>query len=208
MWASMSSCSAVIAPYGRLDAHHLAGAALALAVDAVVQPEHPEHVLGQVAGQVALELTLELGDVGCALGVDLSLQHRGLTGAGDRPASPPGRWEMPTDSVRNDCTPFLIRQLRNRRAIPPAAPSWSNRAPGAVRSDRSATEQIGDPEGQVERLAGVEAGVAHRLVAGAQVGVEDVLGPAEALGDVVAGELDVHAAGPGAAAAVGVEEAR
>jgi hypothetical protein len=57
-------------------------------------------------------------------------------------------------------------------------------------------------------LAGVEAGVAHRLVAGAEVGVEDLLGAAEALGDVVAGELDVDAAGPGALGAVGGEEAR
>ena len=60
---------------GRLDAHHLAGAALALAVDAVVQAEDAEDVLGQIAGQVALELALELGDVGRGLGVDLSLQH-------------------------------------------------------------------------------------------------------------------------------------
>ena len=65
-------------------------------------------------------------------------------------------------------------------------------------SRRQPAEQLGDPEGQVERLAAVEAGVAHRLVAGVEVGVEDLLGAAEALGDVVAGELDVHAARPGA----------
>ena len=38
--------------------------------------------------------------------------------------------------------------------------------------------------------------------------LEDVLDPAEALGDVVAGQLDVHAAGPGALRAVDGEEAR
>ena len=48
---------------------------------------------------------------------------------------------------------------------------------------------LGDPEGQVERLAAVEPGVAHRLVAGVEVGVEDLVGPAQALGHVVAGEL-------------------
>ena len=38
---------------GHLDPHHLVVAALALAVDAVVQPEHPEDVLGEVAVEVA-----------------------------------------------------------------------------------------------------------------------------------------------------------
>ena len=62
----------------------------------------------------------------------------------------------------------------------------------------SVAEQLGDAEGEVERLAAVEAGVAHRLVAVVELGVEDLLGAAEALGDVVAGQLDVDAAGPGA----------
>jgi cellulose synthase (UDP-forming) len=72
--------------------------------------------------------------------------------------------------------------------------------------DDSGPQELGDPEGEVERLAGVEPGVAHGLVAGAQVGVEDLLGAAEALGDVVAGELDVHPAGPGADGLVCPEE--
>ncbi len=37
-------------------------------------------------------------------------------------------------------------------------------------------QELGDPERQVERLPGVEARVAHRLVAGAEVGVDQVLG--------------------------------
>ena len=52
MWANMSSCSAVIEPYGHLHPHHLVVAALALAVDPVVQAEDPEGVLLEVAREV------------------------------------------------------------------------------------------------------------------------------------------------------------
>ena len=51
-------------PVRHLDPHHLVGAALALAVDAVGQPEHAEHVLGQLARLVRAQLLTELGDVG------------------------------------------------------------------------------------------------------------------------------------------------
>ena len=61
------------AAVGDLHPHHLVVAALALAVDAVVQAEDPEDVLLEVAGEVAGELRLELGDVGELGGVDLSL---------------------------------------------------------------------------------------------------------------------------------------
>src|SRR5690606_19624556 len=71
----------------------------------------------------------------------------------------------------------------------------------------SAAEELGDPERQIERLATVEARIAHRLVAQAQVVVDQLLGAAEALGDVVAGQLHVHPAGPGPLGLVGVEEA-
>ena len=85
-------------------------------------------------------------------------------------------------------------------------PSRRVNIPGRVEG-HTLRRQLGDAEGQVEALAAVEAGVAHRLVAVVEVGVEDLLGAAEALGDVVAGELDVHAAGPGALGPVGGEEA-
>src|SRR5581483_472044 len=61
----------------------------------------------------------------------------------------------------------------------------------------SAPQQLGHAEGEVERLAGVQAGVAHRLVAGLQLVGEDFVGAAEALGHVVAGQLDVDPARPG-----------
>ena len=54
-------------------------AALALAVDAVVQPEDTEHVVVELAGQVAAELRLELRDVGQLSRIDLTLQHGGLS---------------------------------------------------------------------------------------------------------------------------------
>src|SRR6476659_791846 len=55
-----------------------------------------------------------------------------------------------------------------------------------------AAEELGDVEGEVERLAGVEARVAHRLVALVELVLEHLVGAAEALGDVLARELDVH----------------
>src|ERR1700722_13956214 len=65
----------------------------------------------------------------------------------------------------------------------------------------------GDTEGQVERLAAVEAGSARGLVPLRQVAFCDVLPAADAFGDVVAGELDVDATGVGAERAVHLEEA-
>ena len=67
---------------GDLDPHHLVRAALALAVDAVVQAEHPHHVFRYLPGLVAHQHPLELVDVGL-LGrvdyrgvVDLDRDHR------------------------------------------------------------------------------------------------------------------------------------
>jgi len=58
-----------------LDPHHLVVAALALTVDAVVQPEDAEHVVIEVAREVAGQLGFELGDVGQLSRIDLTLQH-------------------------------------------------------------------------------------------------------------------------------------
>ena len=57
-------------PVRHLDAHHLVVAALALAVDAVAEPEDAEDVLVEVAREVAHEHLLELVDVRELLGVD------------------------------------------------------------------------------------------------------------------------------------------
>ena len=50
-------------------------------------------------------------------------------------------------------------------------------------------------------------GIAHRLVAVVEVGVRQPVGAAEALGDVLAGQLDVDAARPRALGPVGPHEA-
>jgi hypothetical protein len=87
MSAIMSSCSGVIAAVGELHPHHLVVAALALAVDAVVQAEDPEDVLVDLAGQVAGQHPLELVDVGDLLAVVAR------TGGRDRTNSV-SRWSM------------------------------------------------------------------------------------------------------------------
>src|ERR1700748_284753 len=81
------------------------------------------------------------------------------------------------------------------------------RAAGTSRAAGRAV-QVGDAEGQVQGLAAVEPGVARGLVPLAQVGFGDVHAAADALGDVVAGELDVDAARMRAERAVHLEAAR
>src|SRR3712207_3418370 len=75
------------------------------------------------------------------------------------------------------------------------------------RSTTSATQHLRDQEGELQRLPGVQPRIAGGLVAAVEVLVADLHGPAEALGDVLTGELDVDAAGPGAQGPVDVEEA-
>src|SRR4051812_18424337 len=79
-------------------------------------------------------------------------------------------------------------------------PSWSATL-------ASATEHLRDQEGQLQGLPGVQPGITRGLVPAVEVFVADLLGAAQALGDVLAGELHVDAAGPGAQPAVHVEEA-
>src|SRR3954464_6514744 len=67
-------------------------------------------------------------------------------------------------------------------------------------------QHLGDQERQLQGLHPVQARGAHRLVAVPEVDLEQLLAAADALGDVVAGELDVDAAGPGPERAVHVEE--
>ena len=69
------------------------------------------------------------------------------------------------------------------------------------------TEQLGDPEGEVHALAAVEAGVAHGLIAAAEVGSDYFGTTTQTLGHVVTGEFQVYATGMGVGEAVGGEEA-
>src|SRR4051794_19000194 len=98
-----------------------------------------------------------------------------------------------------------------RARASPADCSDDRISPGGVlkrhrRASAVLAQQLGHAEGQIEALAGVQAGIAHGLVALAQVVVEDLLGAAEALGDVLPGQLHVDAAGPGPLGPVGPEE--
>ena len=83
---------------------------------------------------------------------------------------------------------------RRRRAMP------ERRRP-------SASHQLGDPEREIERLPRVQTRIAERLVAVVELLLEHRLGAAEALGHVLARELEVHPSGPRADLAVRGEEA-
>ena len=63
-------------PIGRLYPHHLVAAPLALAIDAVVQPEEPELVLVELAGQVLGQHRVELGQIRLELGRDVARGDR------------------------------------------------------------------------------------------------------------------------------------
>ena len=77
--------------------------------------------------------------------------------------------------------------------------------PAAGRSLRSAGAP--DVKREVEALARVQPWVAERRVRVVELSLGEVVAAAEALGDVVAGDLEVHAAGPGALGVVDGEEA-
>jgi len=68
-------------------------------------------------------------------------------------------------------------------------------------------KQFGDPKGKIERLASIKTGIAHGLVTGVEIGVEDLLGSAKTFSDVVACEFDVDATWPRALGAVSSKEA-
>ena len=70
----------------------------------------------------------------------------------------------------------------------------------------SAFDELGDPEREVEGLAGVEARVAAGLVAVLELVALEIVAAAEAFGDVVAGQLDVHAARPDIFGVARIEE--
>src|SRR5262245_48951720 len=58
-------------------------------------------------------------------------------------------------------------------------------------------QELGDQEGHVDGLFGIEAGIADRVVAVAQILMRDGARAAKAFGDVLPGHLQVNAAGMG-----------
>ena len=71
-----------------------------------------------------------------------------------------------------------------RRPATSTISSSARTVAGSVRRGRCVRIELGDAEREVEALAAVEPRVAHRLVAVVELGVEDLVGAAEALGDV------------------------
>src|SRR6185503_9323451 len=67
-------------------------------------------------------------------------------------------------------------------------------------------EQVRQQERQIDRLLGVEPGIADGVIAVLEVSVGDHARAAGALGDVLAGHLQMHAAAMGAFGAVDREE--
>src|ERR1700761_2329548 len=67
-------------------------------------------------------------------------------------------------------------------------------------------EQFGDQERHVDRLLGVQPGIAHRVIAVAEILMTDGAGAADAFGDVLPGHLQMHAAGMGALGRMDGEE--
>src|ERR1700686_1580595 len=58
--------------------------------------------------------------------------------------------------------------------------------------------EFGDQESPVDRLLGIEAGIADRVIAVVEILIGDGAGAADALGDVLAGHFQMDAAGMGA----------
>src|SRR6266403_1446965 len=56
-------------------------------------------------------------------------------------------------------------------------------------------EQFGDQKSHVDRLLGIEAGIAHRVIAIVEIFIGDGAGAADAFGDVLAGHFQMDAAG-------------
>src|SRR6476620_714365 len=68
-------------------------------------------------------------------------------------------------------------------------------AGGEAVSLAAALQRLGDLEGQLQGLAGIEPRVAMRQVIGRKTLLVEPFGAADALGDVLAGQLEMHAAG-------------
>ena len=101
--------------------------------------------------------------------------------------------------MRHRPSPALRSDAPCSRAVKrPDAPAGDGQALGL--------ELLGEQEGKLQRLAGVEPRIALRLVALVELVDRDVGRAADALGDFLAGHLEMHAAGMGALGAMHREE--
>src|SRR5437879_12045844 len=71
----------------------------------------------------------------------------------------------------------------------------------------SASHQLGNAKREIKRLSCVQPRIAKRLVAEVELGPANRLGAAEACGDILAREREMHPAGPRADLAVRGEKA-
>src|SRR6266568_6938808 len=120
---------------------------------------------------------------------------------------------LPPPGFRCQRTERTISSFSSAGGADASPPDGAGRAgarprPGLAPGAGVVAVQAGDAEGQVQGLAAVEPRVTRRLVAAGQVGLGDVVAAAYAFGDVIAGELNVDAAGVGAERPVHLEEAR
>src|SRR5450631_3238491 len=112
-------------------------------------------------------------------------------------------------SSRTACSERMAK-TRPLRVLIVARQNRSNSEP---RGDRhrlglaaASLEQFRDQESHVDRLLGVEAGIADRVIAIAEVLMGDGARAADTLGDVLPGHLQMHAAGIGAFRRMNAEE--
>src|SRR4051794_22479562 len=107
-------------------------------------------------------------------------------------------WRPASTSVRT----ALARKAR------PSTARGASRGGRAAFGGSGGTVELGHPERQIEGLPAIEARVARRLVTQRKILFRDLVPAADALGDVVAGELDVDSARVRAQGVVNLEEAR
>src|SRR5690349_18632498 len=131
-----------------------------------------------------------------------SLRRRNSSGTSSPRRAPTRRPESPAyagrrcaSSPRGDVAdaPRPKDDRRREPALPIIRGAGSLRSTKAV--DSALLELLRDEERQLERLHVVQARVAQALVARGECCLVDLLGSAEALGDIVSRELDVDAAG-------------
>ena len=90
----------------------------------------------------------------------------------------------------------MARRMSARRRSDRVAAQVDSWASGACVAHATLTQHLRDQEGQLQACWCSAAG-RRRSRSGGQIRLVDLLGAAEALGDVVAGQLDVQAARPG-----------
>src|SRR5882757_32377 len=106
-----------------------------------------------------------------------------------------------TSSSRIACSE-RIAKARPLRVLMLARHSRSNSEPRCGRhwsclAGALLLQQFGDQESHVDRLLGIEAGIADGVIAIAEILVGDGAGAADAFGDVLPGHLQMNAAGVG-----------